>query len=128
MWIVPKTDWTGQAGEYFNIEDWNRVENDIRYLAEFYHLSLNTKVWGYTSLPAVYAINNIKKAINTLSSRTGLGMLTINENPRQKFDYTDMNRIEEKLLQIYTVTKQDAFRLRRCGTFVCGQAVYLPNA
>lgn len=127
MWIQPKINWSGNPGEYFNIEDWNRVENNTRYLADFYGLSLFTRTWTYSMIPDITRINHIKNNINQLCHIAKISSLRVNDSLQQIFDYQSMNEIESKLIEIYKVSLIDGFSLKHAGAFSCGQPIYIPG-
>lgn len=127
MWIEPKTDWNGSSGEYFNIEDWNRIETDIQFLAKCYGVTLSSFTWTHAMLPSMLRINDIKNKINVLCGKSGLPPIRINESLKQIFDYSSMNEIENKLLSIYDDSQKKVFSIRRSGNCICGQSIFIPG-
>lgn len=126
-WITPKTDWHATydgAGEYqedfFNIEDYNRIKNNLLYLRElgselFYGLPVIT-VGADKHYPIANApdfdndnffadeINKIEDGLQALDDAIGL----FNHGRKQTFyengrfiGYAELNRIEKAELELY---------------------------
>lgn len=126
-WITPKTDWHATydgAGEYqedfFNIEDYNRIKNNLLYLRElgselFYGLPVITvgrdKHYPIANAPDfdndnffADEINKIEDGLQALDDAIGL----FNHGRKQTFyengrfiGYAELNRIEKAELELY---------------------------
>lgn len=127
-WITPKTDWKATyngAGEYeedfFNIEDYNRIKNNLLYLREiggelFYPLPTIT-VGVDKHLPIAGSpdfdndnyfadeINLIEDGLESLDNAIGL----FNHGQKKTYyengsfiGYAELNRIESAELELYT--------------------------
>lgn len=111
-WITPKTDWISE--DFFNIEDYGRIVNNIAYLkifakkvlilegVEFSEDIVNDKT--YSSLIYASEINAIEDKLDELNTKTY--SLNIGEKktyyPNQKtMNYEELNRIESACLNIY---------------------------
>ena len=35
VWVTPKTNWNGNANEYFNITDYQRIKGNIEFLSDY---------------------------------------------------------------------------------------------
>lgn len=109
MFKTPKTDW--KAEDYFNIEDYNRIKNNLAYLKE-YSLELyngyEIKDMGpdvtYSDLPYAEMINAIEDNLETIAKNTvnvDIGD-TRNYSDNDYFpNYEEINRIESGILKIY---------------------------
>ena len=127
-WITPKTDWHSTydgAGEYqedfFNIEDYNRIKNNLMYLREiggllFYPLP-TIRVGADKHLPVAGSpdfdndnyfadeINLIEDGLEALDNAINLfrhgNKKTFYENGAF-IGYAELNRIESAQLELYT--------------------------
>jgi hypothetical protein len=126
-WITPKTDWKAEydgAGEYvadfFNIEDYNRIKNNLMYLREiggelFYPLPTITvgadKHYPIAGSPDfdndnffADEINLIEDGLDALDQAIGLfqhgNKSTFYENGRF-IGFAELNRIESAELELY---------------------------
>ena len=138
-WITPKTDWHSTydgAGEYqedfFNIEDYNRIKNNLLYLREigselFYGIPVitvgadkhypiaNSPDWDNDNFFAD-EINKIEDGLEALDNAIALfnhgRKTTFYENGRF-IGYAELNRIEKAELELYTyITDSIAGKLR----------------
>lgn len=128
VWITPKTDWKAVydgAGEYvadfFNIEDYNRIKNNLLYLRQiggelFYPLPTIT-VGADKHLPIAGSpdfnndnyfadeINLIENGLEALDNAINLfkhgKKMTFYENG-SFIGYAELNRIESAELELYT--------------------------
>lgn len=116
MWMVPKTDWDSDGK--INIEDWQRIENDTRWVAEYYGVVLTFKAWQHTSWPTSTEVSRIEGNINTL--------LQLTHSFQAKFDYALLNEIEGCLVALHEKVVELQLSIRRAGTFVAGQEIYIP--
>lgn len=95
MWTNTKTNWV--STDYFNIEDWQRIRNNLEYLhAELVgHKKappqlLDTDTGrGYNELPYVHLVNNMEQNLATLQEIFGV---KFTEDVAQKtwYDRVDM--------------------------------------
>lgn len=112
-WITPKTDWapaTGAqyTGDYLNIEDYNRIKNNIEYLAY-----IGKSIWPvhvksmpdkeYSEYPYADEINQISDNLESLNEYLNCEIGTKTEYTENGafIGYQDLNRIESACLQIY---------------------------
>ena len=126
-WTEPKTNWT--KDDFFNIEDYRRITNNIMYLKDF----LDSLFYGLSDMQLmseknisepIYAreINDIENNIELLNIETY--KLEIGDTkeyfPNQRtMDFNELNRIEKAMFDIYTKMKKHkelitrlSFRLR----------------
>lgn len=117
-WITPKTDWKAEydgtgafVGDYVNIEDYNRIKNNllfIRDMAEdfFGNIPQITVSADKTYSDYYYADewNQIEDGLDAIVNATGIW----NVGPKQTFydnghfiTYSELNRIESAELKIY---------------------------
>lgn len=108
-WTEPKTNWT--KDDFFNIEDYRRITNNIMYLKDF----LDSLFYGLSDMQSmseknisepIYAreINDIENNIELLNIETY--KLEIGETkeyfPNQRtMDFNELNRIESAIMDIY---------------------------
>lgn len=120
-WTEPKTNWT--KDDFFNIEDYRRITNNIMYLKDF----LDSLFYGLSDLQLmseknisepIYAreINDIENNIELLNIETY--KLEIGETkeyfPNQRtMDFNELNRIEKAMFDIYTKMKKHKELLTR---------------
>ena len=120
-WTEPKTNWT--KDDFFNIEDYSRITNNIMYLKDF----LDSLVYGLSDMQSmseknisepIYAreINDIENNIELLNIETY--KLEIGETkeyfPNQRtMDFNELNRIEKAMFDIYTKMKKHKELLTR---------------
>ena len=127
-WITPKTDWKAEydpigqyMGDYFNIEDYNRIKNNLLYLRElatelFYGVPVIEvgvdKHYPVAGNPDFNndnyfadEINLIEDALQSLEDFINL----FNHGNKQTFyangafiGYAELNRIESAELELYT--------------------------
>lgn len=101
MWIEPKTNW--YATDYINIEDYNRIKNDlaelremaIRLYPEFSIVVNPDKTWG--DYPYADEINQLEHNLesirnNTFPFQTGQSQ-TYYDN-QAYIDWQELNRLE----------------------------------
>lgn len=120
-WTEPKTNWT--KDDFFNIEDYRRITNNIMYLKDF----LDSLFYGLSDLQLmseknisepIYAreINDIENNVELLNIETY--KLEIGETkeyfPNQRtMDFNELNRIEKAMFDIYTKMKKHKELLTR---------------
>lgn len=120
-WTEPKTNWT--KDDFFNIEDYRRITNNIMYLKDF----LDSLFYGLSDLQLmseknisepIYAreINDIENNIELLNMETY--KLEIGDTkeyfPNQRtMDFNELNRIEKAMFDIYTKMKKHKELLTR---------------
>lgn len=120
-WTEPKTNWT--KDDFFNIEDYRRITNNIMYLKDF----LDSLFYGLSDMQSmseknisepIYAreINDIENNIELLNIETY--KLEIGDTkeyfPNQRtMDFNELNRIEKAMFDIYTKMKKHKELLTR---------------
>ena len=122
-WITPKTNWT--EDDYINVSDYNRIRNNIIYLAqdeilpayiyfgsyspEIIAPMLNSYVIDYSTYDNIYASwNAIENMLNWMSLGCNLPEDDIFEKKVFKefdnyIDYEELNRIENMTLYFYNL-------------------------
>lgn len=132
-WIEPKTDWKASEdengnynGDFFNIEDYNRIKNNVEELRtmaiELYpHFNFYWDIGpdkSYDSYPYADEINFITASLDTVMANTYVNQFSIG-NRIQYYDnslfigFADLNRIESACLRLYnTITAQHNSRRR----------------
>ncbi|GEM_PF-4791255 len=115
IWTEPR-GWV--ESDKINITDWQRIENNTRWIAEFYGVSLAYKDWQHTSWPTPAEVARIESNINTLLDQTHAF--------QTKFDWQLLNDIEGCLLTLHEKVVELQLSIRRAGTFVAGQKIYIP--
>lgn len=137
-WAQPKTNWT--LLDYFNLEDWNRIKNNLDVLNELLDsqhmistplldLTLNK---GTLSIPYVTDVNNLEENLKRIYEILGF---SIYETTPTKVWYSrlsnlyasnptsdDWNRWEELILRIrYSLDYMSSYENQRVlGTFYAG--------
>lgn len=132
-WIEPKTDW--DITDYFNIDDYGRIVNNIAYLKEYAKTILlnlenvefsenivNDKT--YSSMIYASEINAIEDKLEELNLKTYA--LNIGEKktyyPNEKtMNYDDLNRIETACLNIFKTISSHINEIQRLPFTLGGQ-------
>ena len=132
-WIEPKTDW--DITDYFNIEDYGRIVNNIAYLKEYAKTILlnlenvefsenivNDKT--YSSMIYASEINAIEDKLEELNLKTYA--INIGEKktyyPNEKtMNYDDLNRIETACLNIFKTISSHINEIQRLPFTLGGQ-------
>lgn len=136
-WIEPKTDWTASedssgnyTGDYFNIEDYNRIKNNIaelRTMAIELYPTFSITDMGvdktYTGYPYADEINVLTLNLNTISNNSfplNLGTRVLYYDNSPFIGFADLNRIESACLSLYkTIASQN--KSRRRLAFILGR-------
>ena len=109
----------------FNVADINRIENNVRYIADRlnvlkYTNTIETKSWDMYGLPNVTEvtrlINNVSKIINAYYRPTGSPDL-----PDNLLTYEQVNALEKNLYMIKHLIDSEENQFRFCGTVICGE-------
>jgi hypothetical protein len=132
-WIEPKTDW--DITDYFNIDDYGRIVNNIAYLKEYAKTILlnlenvefsenivNDKT--YSSMIYASEINAIEDKLEELNLKTYA--VNIGEKktyyPNEKtMNYDDLNRIETACLNIFKTISSHINEIQRFPFTLGGQ-------
>lgn len=113
-WITPKTDW--DSADFFNIEDYGRIINNIAYLkvfakevlilelanVDFSEDIVNDKT--YSSMIYASEINAIEDKLEELNQKTysiNIGDKKVYYPNEKTMNYDDLNRMETACLNIY---------------------------
>ncbi len=116
------TDTTDLKG-CFNVSDLNRIEGNIRYLADslselYYFATLTTKTWDRSGLPSITDVNRIVDNTRNL-------ILSFSEHapelPTTLLTITDVNCIEENLYKVKEILDGMIISFMECDTFECGE-------
>lgn len=114
-WETPKTNW--RATDYFNLNDWNRIKNNLVYLADEIQAAGVTRpsVLDLTltrdtmSLVTVQLANrlettlkNVKNALHSIVPAKKTWYARTSVSYTQNPNYEDWNRWEATIQQIYT--------------------------
>jgi hypothetical protein len=116
MWTVPRT-WTKDGA--IDISDWQRIEDNTRWIAEFYGIDLQYKTWQHTSWPTPSEVARIESNINALLEQT--------HSFQEKFDWNLLNDIESLLQTLHERVVELQLSIRHAGTFSAGQQIYIPT-
>lgn len=121
-WSKPKTDW--QASDYINIEDFNRIRDNIEYLKtesdklykDFpFSVELANRV-GYSSYAYVDLWNSLESCLQDIVDNTTV-MAVGNKKVYTVFDpyidYNELNRLERACLTYYDLFERQKLTLRK---------------
>lgn len=109
----------------FNVSDINRIENNVRYIADRlnvlkYTNTIETKSWTIYGLPDVTEttrlINNVQKIINAYYRPENSPDL-----PNTLLTYEQVNALEKNLYMIKHLIDSEENQYRFCGTIICGE-------
>lgn len=117
MWTTPKTDWHGEVidgvyiGDRFNAVDFNRIKNNLQYLAElavkmYDEFSIHSLGSDRTPKDYFYAdeINKLEQNLNTINSKSlkrSYGNTPIYSDNGNTMDFVELNRLEGAILDLY---------------------------
>lgn len=106
MWIEPIYDRTQEDVDnrtskgYLNIEDLNRIENNVNELASLVGCDVETISWDRSMFPTHNHFNRILANLTTIKK---VWVCPCDANPTQPINtYQKVNAIEKILYQIYT--------------------------
>lgn len=110
----------------FNVSDINRIENNVRYIADRlnvlkYTNTIETKTdWTFYGIPDVTVItrliNNVQKIINAYYRPANSPDL-----PNTLLTYEQVNALEKMLYMIKHLIDTEENQYRFCGTIICGE-------
>lgn len=108
-WIKPKTDW--KETDYFNIEDYNRIKNNINHVREmalelysyipFEDMGEDKTYTDYYFADEVNLFENNLESINMHTFPRNLGDTMAFYDNQPFIDYVELNRIEKAINTIY---------------------------
>lgn len=116
---------TSELKGCFNVTDINRIENNVRYIADRlnvlkYTNTVETKSWDMYGLPNVTEItrliNNVSKLISAYYRPADSPDL-----PNTLLTYTQVNDLEKMLYMIKHLIDTEENQFRFCGTVTCGE-------
>ena len=103
-WTTPKTDW--QGSDYFTTSDWDRINNNIKYIADALGISYTTLglVNKVSPLRASYCNSYVTDMLETLCTALNASWNRGYVAPRVDYgsawNSRDLNIIEEMLLNM----------------------------
>lgn len=117
-WTTPKTDWHGSTdasgvytGDRFDASDYNRIKNNILVLYDFameQYKAFDIEDMGsdktysdYLYADEINAIEKSFKAINEGTVKGSYGDMPTYYDNGSTMDYTELNRLESAILDIY---------------------------
>lgn len=109
----------------FNVVDINRIENNVRYIADRLNIlkytnNIETKSWDMYGLPNVTEvtrlINNVSKIITAYYKPVDAPDL-----PTTLLTFEQVNVLEKNLNMIKRLIDEEENEYRHCGTFNCGE-------
>ena len=128
-WITPKTDWV--STDYFNIEDYNRIIGNIRYLKDFAEelfKALDTLDMGeektYVSMIYAREMNAIESNLEIINANTysfNIGETKTFQANKSTPLWSEFNRIESACLLLYNTMIAHKNALPRLAFTLGGQ-------
>lgn len=137
-WITPKTNWKARyneqgeyIGDYFNVEDYNRIINNLCILKDLYiqynKPSINFETFTVVNRQSLaYAEDfnkierNLEQLLKNFSGLNNLvGKMKKYVNNGRTIDYAELNRIEKASLGLYEVLPRE-YRSQRYLEFSLG--------
>lgn len=120
-WTSPKTDWV--STDTFNIEDYNRIKNNIEYLADIIQTYVGTFTYtdmgadltnytGYWNVTVFNAFETNLENMNTASYKQDIGTTKTFYENGVFITYTELNRIESACQLIYDLYETQASSYR----------------
>lgn len=126
-----KIDWG--PDDYYNAEDFNRVENNTLEVAKLINELLGSDVKlepivtdrDYSSIEFPDSLNRIERNIQKDSNLNLNGIVPMKTTWKvgDKFSYKDANRLENNLYIIYSLLIKNVGNVPYCGSFNCGSRV-----
>ena len=124
-WSTPKINWFGSTdgtgvytGDRFNAMDFNRIKNNLEYLRElaiamYNEFTINALGIDRTPVDYFYAdeINQLEQNLNTININTlnmSYGSAPIFLSNGKTMTFTDLNRLERAILDIYDRLKNQS--------------------
>lgn len=107
-WLEPKTNW--QSTDYINIEDFNRIKNNIQYLktqADSLYPPFDFSIEEektYSDIPYANAWNGLENSLQSIVDNTydlNIGNKKTYRAYDAYIDYKELNRIESACLNYY---------------------------
>lgn len=126
-----KLDWG--PDDYYNAEDFNRIENNTLEVAKLINELLGSDVdlepivtnRDYTSIEFADSLNRIERNIEKVSNLNLNGIVSMKTTWKvgDNFSYKDANRLENNLSIIYSLLIKNVGNVPYCGGFNCGSQV-----
>ena len=137
-WVTPKTDWQASydengnyTGDYFNIEDYNRIIGNLTYLkalADTLFLPFTTADMGsektYSSMIYASEINVIENNLEAINQNTygfNIGEKVSYQVNKGTPLWSELNRIESACLLLYKTMRAHKAALPRLAFTLGGQ-------
>ena len=137
-WVTPKTDWQASydengnyTGDYFNIEDYNRIIGNLTYLkalADTLFLPFTTAYMGsektYSSMIYASEINVIENNLEAINQNTygfEIGEKVTYQVNKGTPLWPELNRIERACLLLYKTMRAHKAALPRLAFTLDGQ-------
>ena len=128
MWQKPKTDWTVKYrdgvydGDYFNVEDYNRIKNNLIHLSELANvlyppfqiveMGSDKRVGDYFYADEINNFEHNLEVINANTVHLNIGE-TVQFMPDEAvMGFSDLNRLEREILRLYNIL-QNSYDNRR---------------
>jgi len=120
-WTSPKTDWV--STDTFNLEDYNRIKNNIEYLADIIQTYVGTfdytdmgddltNYTGYWNVAVFNAFETNLENMNAASYMQDIGTTKAFYENGVFITYTELNRIESACQLIYDLYELQASSYR----------------
>lgn len=111
--------------DYYNVEDFNRIETNIAFLNEALQTNIVRTYDINTTLtiPTVAYLNQIEESIELIANSCYIpgGWSKKREwKHGDAFNYSDANRIENKLKLLYELFQAISKSYCYCGAAICG--------
>ena len=126
-----KIDWG--PDDYYNAEDFNRVENNTLEVVKLINELLGSDIKlepvvtnrNYSSIEFPDSLNRIERNIEKDSSLNLNGIVPMKTTWKvgDSFSYRDANRLENNLYIIYSLLIKNIGNVPYCGIFNCGSQV-----
>lgn len=117
-WTTPKTNWHGStdsegvySGDRFNAADFNRIKNNLVYLRDLAitlydeftigSLGADRSVGDFFYADEINQLETNLTTINTNTLRRSYGTAPTYEANGYTMDYTELNRLESAILDLY---------------------------
>lgn len=135
LWLKPKTDWTAQ--DYFNLDDWDRISGNAKYLHNVLGEPFNWRditMSSISDLPFYTMVNDLEWNLSQIRATSPLHYIEFNSvtwYPRTSEEYVrnpsymDFNRWEEFENNTYIWLERMRVQLNilKSGTFAAGNNV-----
>jgi hypothetical protein len=106
---------------YYNVADFNRIESDCAYLADYFNLTITTKTWVRTDFPTAAELSRIIANVTAVRAAYYTYITTPATPSAPLTTYQKANDLEQVLNDIYNLYNINLLNLTYCGEMYAGE-------